>query len=109
MLIGMRKSAECSVEQSESCGFQPEEFAMTLNERRKSIRAGGFPGVRLRRGEGNAACDAFYASEAACLPVGRAGEVEEIAKSYLYLIRQTYVTGQALYVDGGLLAWSPCL
>jgi NAD(P)-dependent dehydrogenase (short-subunit alcohol dehydrogenase family) len=64
------------------------------------------PGVvktDLWAGLGEAARDAFYASEAARLPVGHAGEVDEIAESYLYLIRQTYVTGQVLYVDGGSL------
>ena len=43
----------------------------------------------------------LYAGAAAHLPVGHAGEAAEIAESYLYLIRQSYGTGQVLVVDGG--------
>ena len=32
--------------------------------------------------------------------------MQEIAEGYLYLMRQTYVTGQTLAIDGGgLLVW----
>jgi NAD(P)-dependent dehydrogenase (short-subunit alcohol dehydrogenase family) len=44
---------------------------------------------------------ALYSRMAASLPVGHVGEVEEIAKAYLYLMQQTYGTGQVLGVDGG--------
>jgi NAD(P)-dependent dehydrogenase (short-subunit alcohol dehydrogenase family) len=37
----------------------------------------------------------------ASLPLPRAGTVEEAAEAYLYLMRNTYVTGQVLRVDGG--------
>ena len=35
------------------------------------------------------------------LPVGHVGDAAEIAQAYLYLMRQTYSTGQVLVVDGG--------
>jgi NAD(P)-dependent dehydrogenase (short-subunit alcohol dehydrogenase family) len=35
------------------------------------------------------------------LLVGHVGETEEIAEAFLYLMRQTYGTGQVLAVDGG--------
>ncbi len=35
------------------------------------------------------------------LPLPRGGTVEEAAEAYLYLMRNTYVTGQILRVDGG--------
>jgi NAD(P)-dependent dehydrogenase (short-subunit alcohol dehydrogenase family) len=35
------------------------------------------------------------------LPVGHVGKAEEIAETYLYLMQQTYSTGQVLIVDGG--------
>jgi NAD(P)-dependent dehydrogenase (short-subunit alcohol dehydrogenase family) len=35
------------------------------------------------------------------LPVGHVGEADEVAQAYLYLMQQTYITGQALKVDGG--------
>jgi NAD(P)-dependent dehydrogenase (short-subunit alcohol dehydrogenase family) len=37
---------------------------------------------------------------AAKLPVAHIGEVEEMAEAYLYLMRQTYGTGEVLRVDG---------
>jgi NAD(P)-dependent dehydrogenase (short-subunit alcohol dehydrogenase family) len=33
--------------------------------------------------------------------VGYVGALEEIAEAYLYLMRQTYGTGEVLRVDGG--------
>jgi len=45
--------------------------------------------------------EALYAGTAAKLPVAHVGEVEEIAEAYLYLMRQSYGTGQVLVVDGG--------
>lgn len=35
------------------------------------------------------------------LLVGHVGESEEVAEAYLYLMRQTYGTGQTIVVDGG--------
>jgi NAD(P)-dependent dehydrogenase (short-subunit alcohol dehydrogenase family) len=45
--------------------------------------------------------DALYQTMAGALPVGHVGEAEEVAEAYLYLMRQTYGTGQVLGVDGG--------
>jgi NAD(P)-dependent dehydrogenase (short-subunit alcohol dehydrogenase family) len=47
------------------------------------------------------ALGALYRQTAAKLPVAHIGEVEEIAEAYLYLMRQTYGTGEVLRVDGG--------
>ena len=47
--------------------------------------------------------NALYSETAERLPVGHVGEVEEIAEAYLYLMRQSYCTGQVLVVDGGAL------
>lgn len=78
-------------------------LAVELKPLRVNCVAPGVVKTDLWAGMGEAARDAFYAAEAARLPVGHAGEVEEIAEGYLYLIGQTYVTGQVLYVDGGAL------
>lgn len=43
----------------------------------------------------------LYAAQAQRLPVGHVAEPAEIADGYLYLMRQTYVTGQTLVMDGG--------
>jgi NAD(P)-dependent dehydrogenase (short-subunit alcohol dehydrogenase family) len=50
---------------------------------------------------GEAARAEMYAAAAARLPVGHAGEAEEVAEAYLAFMRQTYCTGQTLIVDGG--------
>jgi NAD(P)-dependent dehydrogenase (short-subunit alcohol dehydrogenase family) len=44
---------------------------------------------------------ALYQRTAEVLPVGHIGDPAEIAEAYLYLMRQTYSTGQVLVVDGG--------
>lgn len=43
----------------------------------------------------------LFAVTAAALPVQRAGEAEDVAQAYLYLMQQKYGTGLALTVDGG--------
>jgi NAD(P)-dependent dehydrogenase (short-subunit alcohol dehydrogenase family) len=35
------------------------------------------------------------------LPVQRIGEVEDVALAFLYLMKQSFGTGQSLLVDGG--------
>jgi NAD(P)-dependent dehydrogenase (short-subunit alcohol dehydrogenase family) len=45
--------------------------------------------------------EALYQASATRLPVGHAGEADEVAAAYLYLMRQTYCTGQVLILDGG--------
>jgi NAD(P)-dependent dehydrogenase (short-subunit alcohol dehydrogenase family) len=45
--------------------------------------------------------DATITNFTANLPLPRGGTVEEAAEAYLYLMRNTYVTGQVLRVDGG--------
>ena len=45
--------------------------------------------------------ESMYREVAAKLPVGRVGEAMEVAESYLYLMRQTYCTGEVVVVDGG--------
>ena len=44
---------------------------------------------------------ALYQQMSDRLPVGHVGDSAEIAEAYLYLMRQTYSTGQVLVVDGG--------
>jgi NAD(P)-dependent dehydrogenase (short-subunit alcohol dehydrogenase family) len=44
---------------------------------------------------------ALYQQMADRLPVGHVGDAAEVAEAYLYLMRQSYSTGQVLVVDGG--------
>jgi NAD(P)-dependent dehydrogenase (short-subunit alcohol dehydrogenase family) len=43
----------------------------------------------------------MYATIGRTLPLGRVGEVDEVASAYLYLISQPYATGTIVTVDGG--------
>jgi NAD(P)-dependent dehydrogenase (short-subunit alcohol dehydrogenase family) len=43
----------------------------------------------------------LYRDTAASLPVGRPGEVDDIARAYLYCLTQPFATGSIVTVDGG--------
>ena len=45
--------------------------------------------------------EALYQQMADYLPVQHVGDAAEIAQAYLYLMRQSYSTGQVIVVDGG--------
>lgn len=45
--------------------------------------------------------EALYREVGAKLPVGRGGETEDIAETYLYLMKSELSTGQTVIVDGG--------
>jgi NAD(P)-dependent dehydrogenase (short-subunit alcohol dehydrogenase family) len=45
--------------------------------------------------------EAMFAGIAATIPVGRAGEVEDAAEAYVYLMKQRFATGTIATVDGG--------
>ena len=45
--------------------------------------------------------DAFYEQVATALPVRHVGEAEQVAQTYIYLMKQPFVTGQILVTDGG--------
>jgi NAD(P)-dependent dehydrogenase (short-subunit alcohol dehydrogenase family) len=44
---------------------------------------------------------AMYTSLAQALPAGRAGEVGDVAETFLYLMRNGYSTGTVVTIDGG--------
>jgi NAD(P)-dependent dehydrogenase (short-subunit alcohol dehydrogenase family) len=48
--------------------------------------------------------DAAYAGLAATQPLGRLGQVSDIAEAILYLEEATFITGETLHVDGGWAA-----
>lgn len=45
--------------------------------------------------------EALYAASGAALPVGRVGEAQDLAQTYVYLMTNRYATGQTIVVDGG--------
>jgi len=76
-------------------------LAVELAPLRVNIVAPGVVRTPLWAGMTQADRDALYAQMARALPAGHVGEAEEVAEAYLYLMRQTYGTGQVLGVDGG--------
>ncbi|MEU7843990.1 SDR family oxidoreductase [Micromonospora sp. NPDC049114] len=45
----------------------------------------------------------MYAQLGESLPLGRVGEPEEVAETFVYLLRATYSTGTVVTIDGGTL------
>jgi NAD(P)-dependent dehydrogenase (short-subunit alcohol dehydrogenase family) len=45
--------------------------------------------------------DRLYRDTAAAIPAGRIGEVDDIARAYLFCLTQPFATGSILTVDGG--------
>jgi NAD(P)-dependent dehydrogenase (short-subunit alcohol dehydrogenase family) len=76
-------------------------LAVELAPIRVNIVSPGVVKTALWRDMGEAAREALYASQAERLPVGHVAEASEIAEGYLYLMRQTYTTGQVLALSGG--------
>ena len=46
---------------------------------------------------------AMYDQQAESLPAGRVGEVEDVARAFLYSMTQSFMTGTSIPVDGGAL------
>jgi NAD(P)-dependent dehydrogenase (short-subunit alcohol dehydrogenase family) len=46
---------------------------------------------------------AMYDQQAATLPAGRVGEVDDIARAFVYSMTQQFMTGTSIPVDGGAL------
>lgn len=76
-------------------------MAMELAPVRVNLVAPGVVKTNLWNSMSEADREGLYQSVGEKLPVGRVGEVEDIAQAYLYLMKQAYGTGQALTVDGG--------
>ncbi|MET7399090.1 SDR family oxidoreductase [Dactylosporangium sp. NPDC005572] len=45
--------------------------------------------------------EALYEQQAASAPLGRVGEVDDVARAYVYSMTQDFATGSILRVDGG--------
>jgi NAD(P)-dependent dehydrogenase (short-subunit alcohol dehydrogenase family) len=76
-------------------------LAVELAPIRVNIVSPGIVRTPLWAGMQEAEREALYRQTAERLPVGHVGETDEIAEAYLYLMRQSYATGQVLIVDGG--------
>lgn len=76
-------------------------LAVELAPVRVNIVSPGVVKTPLWRAMTDEGREALYAAQSESLPVGHVAEPTEIAEGYLYLMRQTYVTGQTLSIDGG--------
>jgi NAD(P)-dependent dehydrogenase (short-subunit alcohol dehydrogenase family) len=76
-------------------------LAVELAPLRVNIVSPGVVKTPLWREMPEQARESLYVSEARRLPVGHVADAREIAEGYLYLMRQTYATGQTLVIDGG--------
>lgn len=74
---------------------------MELAPIRVNVVAPGLVKTPLWAGMVEADREAPYRGAAARLPVGHAGEADEVAHAYLHLMRQSYGAGQVIVVDGG--------
>jgi NAD(P)-dependent dehydrogenase (short-subunit alcohol dehydrogenase family) len=76
-------------------------MAIELAPIRVNLVSPGFVRTPLWDGFPETEREAMYASIANSLPVKHVGAADEIAQSYLYLMKQTFSTGQVVVVDGG--------
>jgi NAD(P)-dependent dehydrogenase (short-subunit alcohol dehydrogenase family) len=76
-------------------------MAVELAPIRVNIVCPGFVRTPLWDSIPNADREAMYIAVGQTLPVKHVGEADEIAQTYLYLMQQTFSTGQAVVVDGG--------
>jgi NAD(P)-dependent dehydrogenase (short-subunit alcohol dehydrogenase family) len=76
-------------------------LAVELAPIRVNAVAPGVVRTDLWRNMSQDAREEFYRSVGEQVLVGRVGEVDDIAQSYLYLMQEGYSTGQTILVDGG--------
>ncbi|WP_062433153.1 SDR family oxidoreductase [Herbidospora daliensis] len=76
-------------------------LAVELAPIRVNAVAPGFVRSPLWAGMGEEARERMYAEAGAVIPVGRVGEVEDVARAYLFLMTEPFASGTVLTVDGG--------
>jgi NAD(P)-dependent dehydrogenase (short-subunit alcohol dehydrogenase family) len=102
-IAGARPGAGWSVAAS-ICGAMEgftRAMAIELAPVRVNLVAPGVVKTNLWSGMTETERESLYQSVGQTLPVKRVGEAEDIAQAYLYLMKQTYTTGQTLFIDGG--------
>ncbi|HXC97334.1 MAG TPA: SDR family oxidoreductase [Edaphobacter sp.] len=78
-------------------------FALDMAPVRVNAVCAGIIKTPLWSGMTEAAREATYAEQVKKLPVGRVGEVEDIAEAFLYLMKSEFTTGQIVVIDGGAM------
>lgn len=78
-------------------------FALDMAPIRVNAVSAGVVKTPLWSGMDETAREALYAETAAKLPAGRVGKPEDIAETFLYLMKSEFTTGQIVTIDGGAL------
>lgn len=78
-------------------------LAVELAPIRVNAVAPGLIRTPLWDGMSEADRSALYEQETQRVPLGRIGEVEDVAKAYVYCMEQTFATGTVITVEGGSL------
>jgi NAD(P)-dependent dehydrogenase (short-subunit alcohol dehydrogenase family) len=76
-------------------------LAIELAPIRVNLVCAGFVKTELWSNVPESEREEMFASAARQLPVGRVGEAEDLAETYLYLMRQGFSTGAMILVEGG--------
>jgi NAD(P)-dependent dehydrogenase (short-subunit alcohol dehydrogenase family) len=76
-------------------------FALDMAPIRVNTVCAGMIKTALWSGMTEADRELMYAEQGKKLPVGRVGEVEDVAETFLYLMKSEFTTGQIVVVDGG--------
>lgn len=76
-------------------------LAVELAPLRVNAVAPGVVRSPLWQGMPEADRERMYADTGAAIPAGRVGEVEDVARAYLYCVTQRWATGTVVTVDGG--------
>jgi len=76
-------------------------LAIELAPVRVNLVCAGLVRTELWRTMTEADRNSLFESVGQALPVGRVGEPEDLAETYLYLMRERFSTGAMIVVDGG--------
>ncbi len=76
-------------------------FALDMAPIRVNTVCAGMIKTALWDGMSEADREAMYYEQAKKLPAGRVGEVEDVAETFLYLMKSEFTTGQIVVIDGG--------
>ena len=76
-------------------------LAVELAPVRVNLVCAGFVRTELWENMPESERNRLFEKAAQMLPVGRVGEPEDLAETYLYLMREGFSTGSMIVVDGG--------
>ena len=85
------------------CAVEQVEIEDAYAPLRVNVVSPGLTDTEAYAGMAPEARAAMLAKAASTLPAGRAGQVQDLAAGYLFLIDNPFVTGSVIDIDGGAL------